>query len=79
MGIHSVSLKLPMEYRVQGSSKVKYDKLTGDMNARQVYFIYFFDRPHLLLMEMHMCIVCVYMCVCACEYVCVCVHVCVCA
>ena len=34
LGIHSVSLKLPVEYRVQGSSKVKYDKLTGDMNAR---------------------------------------------
>jgi len=34
LGIHSVSLKLPVEDRVQGSSKVKYDKLTGDMNAR---------------------------------------------
>ena len=52
LGIHSVSLKLPVEYRVQGSSKVKYDKLTGDMNARRVYLIHLFDMPHLLLMEM---------------------------
>ena len=72
LGIHSVSLKLPVEYRVQGSSKVKYqyDKLTGDMRARQVYLIYFFDRPHLLLMEMHMCIMCVCVCVCVCVWVC---------